>query len=30
MRKLNIVNNNSQANYEEGNEITYNTEFFKI
>ena len=26
-RKWNIVNDNSKANYEEGNEITYNKEF---
>ena len=26
-RKWNIVNDNSKANHEEGNEITYNKEF---
>ena len=29
MRKWNIVNDNSKANYEEGIEITYNTELLK-
>ena len=29
MRKWNIANDNSKANYEEGNEITYNTEVLK-
>ena len=28
-RKWNIVNDNLKANYEEGNEITYNTEVLK-
>ena len=28
-KKWNIVNDNSKANYEEGNEITYNTEVLK-
>ena len=28
-RKWNIVNDNSKANYEAGNEIIYNTEVFK-
>ena len=28
-RKWNIVNDNSKANYEEGNEITYNTGVLK-
>ena len=27
--KWNIANNNSKANYKEGNEITYNTEVLK-
>ena len=29
MRKWNIVNDNSKANYEAGNKITYNTEVLK-
>ena len=29
MRKWNIVNDNSKANYEEGNEITYCTDVLK-
>ena len=29
MRKWNIVNDNSKANYDARNEITYNTEFLK-
>ena len=29
MRKWNIANDNSKANYEKGNEITYNTEVLK-
>ena len=28
-RKWNIVNDNSKVNYEDGNEITYNTEVLK-
>ena len=28
-REWNIINENSKANYEEGNEITYNTEVLK-
>ena len=29
-RKWNIVNDNSRANYDEGNETTYNTEVLKF